>query len=81
MAGGGSSIPARGRLSSAGKGWGSGVGSPRVPFRGLLAAEEQPAAVLDDAGGRWPQGASALACWPATLHNRQLGGLQRGCGG
>jgi hypothetical protein len=61
MADGGSSIPARGRLGSAGKGRGSGVGSPRVPFCGLLAAEEQPAAVLGDAGGRWPQGASAPA--------------------
>jgi hypothetical protein len=80
MAGGGSSIPARGRLGSAGKGRGSGVGSPRVPFRGLLAAEEQLAALLYDAGGRWPQGASAPACWPATLRNRQLGRLQRGCG-
>jgi hypothetical protein len=80
MAGGGSSIPARGRLGSAGKGRGSGVGSPRVPFRGLLAAEEQPAAVLGDAGGLWPQGASAPAGWPATLRNRQLGRLQQGCG-
>jgi hypothetical protein len=80
MAGGGSSIPARGRLGSAGKGRGSGVGSPRVPFRGLLAAEEQPAAVLGDAGGLWPQGASALAVWPAALRNRQLGRLQQGCG-
>jgi hypothetical protein len=46
MGGGGSSIPARGRLGLAGKGRGSGVGSPRVPFHGLLAAEEQPAMVL-----------------------------------
>jgi hypothetical protein len=46
MAGGGSSIPARGRLGSAGKGWGSGVGTPRVPFRGSMAAEEQPTMVL-----------------------------------
>jgi hypothetical protein len=61
MASGGSSIRARGRLGSAGKGRGNGVGSPRVPFRGLLAAEEQLAAVLSDAGGRWPQGASAPA--------------------
>jgi hypothetical protein len=38
---------------------GNGVGSPRVPFRGLLVAEEQPASVLSDAGRRWPQGASA----------------------
>jgi hypothetical protein len=75
MAGGGSSILARGRLGSAAKGWGSGVGSPRVPFRGFLAAEEQPAAVLGDAGGLWPQGASAPACWPAMLRNRQLGRL------
>jgi hypothetical protein len=80
MAGGGSSIPAKGRLGSAEKGRGSGVGSPRVPFRGLVVAEEQPAAVLGDADGRWPQGASAPACWPAILHNRQLGRLQRGCG-
>jgi hypothetical protein len=70
----------RGRLGSAGKGRGSGVGSPRVPFRGLLAAEEQPTAVLGDAGGLWPQGASAPTCWPAMLRNRQLGRLQRGCG-
>jgi hypothetical protein len=49
MAGGGSSILVRGRLGSAGKGRGSGVGSPRVPFRGLLAAEEQPAAVIGGA--------------------------------
>jgi hypothetical protein len=74
MASGGSSIPARGRLGSAGKGRGSGVGSPRVPFRGLLAA------VLSDAGGWWPQGASAPVCWPAMLRNRQFGRLQRGCG-
>jgi hypothetical protein len=80
MAGGGSSIPARGRLGSAGKGRGSGVSSPRVPFRGLFAAEEQPAVVLGDTGGRWPQGASAPACWPVMLRNRQLGRLQRGCG-
>jgi hypothetical protein len=80
MAGRGSSIPVRGRIGSAGKGWRSGVGSPRVPFRGLLAAEEQPAAVLGDAGGLWPQGASAPAGWPATLHNRKLGRLQQGCG-
>jgi hypothetical protein len=79
MAGGGSSIPARGRLGSAGK-EGSGVGSPRVPFHGLLAAEEQPTAVLDDAGGLWPQGASAPAGRPATLRNKQLGRLQQGCG-
>jgi hypothetical protein len=46
MAGGGSSISARGRLGSAGKGRGSGVGSPRVPFHGLLAVEEQPTMVL-----------------------------------
>jgi hypothetical protein len=46
MTGGGSSISVRGRLGSAGKVRGSGVGSPRVPFCGLLAAEEQPAAVL-----------------------------------
>jgi hypothetical protein len=80
MAGGGSSIPASGRLGSAGKGRGSGVGSPRVPFCGLLAAEEQPTAVLSDADRLWPQGASATACWPAMLRNRQLGRLQRGCG-
>jgi hypothetical protein len=80
MAGGGSSIPARWRLGSAGKGRGSGVGSPRVPFRGLLTAEEQSAAVLSDAGGLWPQGASAPVCWPATLRNKQLGRLQQGCG-
>jgi hypothetical protein len=80
MAGGGSSIPVRGRLGSAGKGRGSGVGSPRVPFRGLLAAEEQPTAVLGDAGGLWPQGASAPTCWSAMLRNRQLGRLQQGCG-
>jgi hypothetical protein len=80
MAGGGSSIPARGRLGSAAKGRGSGVGSPRVPFSGLLAAEEQPTAVLGNAGGLWPQGASAPAGWPATLRNRQLGRLQLGCG-
>jgi hypothetical protein len=80
MAGGGSSILVRGRLGSAGKGRGSGVGSPRVPFRGLLAAEEQPAAVLGDAGGLWPQGTSAPAGWPAMLHNRKLGRLQQGCG-
>jgi hypothetical protein len=81
MAGGGSSIPARGRLGLAGKGQGSGVGSPRVPFRGLLAAEEQPVAVLGDAGGMWPQGASASACWPAMLRNRQLGRPARWWGG
>jgi hypothetical protein len=46
MAGGGSSVPARGRLGSARKGWGSGVGSHRVLFHGLLAAEEQPTMVL-----------------------------------
>jgi hypothetical protein len=46
MAGGGSSIPVRGRLGSTGKGRGSGVGSPRVPFHGSLAAEEQPTMVL-----------------------------------
>jgi hypothetical protein len=80
MGGGGSSIPTRGRLGSAGKGRGSGVGSPRVPFRGLLAPDEQPAAVLGDVGGWWPQGASAPACWPATLRHRQLSRLQRGCG-
>jgi hypothetical protein len=80
MAGRGSSIPVRGRLGSAGKGWGSAVGSPRVPFRGLLAAEEQPAAVLGDAGGLWPQGASAPVGWLATLRNRQVGRLQQGCG-
>jgi hypothetical protein len=80
MDGRGSSIPARGRLGSAGKGRRSGVGSPRVPFRGLLAAEEQPAAVLGDADGLWPQGASAPVGWPATLHNRKLGRLQQGCG-
>jgi hypothetical protein len=39
-------IPVRGRLGSAGKGRGSGVGSPRVPFHGLLAAEDVPAMVL-----------------------------------
>jgi hypothetical protein len=44
----------KGRLSSARKGRGSGVGSPRVPFCGLLAAEEQSATVLSDAGGRRP---------------------------
>jgi hypothetical protein len=80
MAGGGSSIPARGRLGLAGKGRGSGVGSLRVPFCGLLAAEEQPAAVLGNTGGLWPQGASAPAGWPATLRNRHLGRLQQGCG-
>jgi hypothetical protein len=80
IAGGGSSIPARGRLGTAGKGRGSGVGSPRVAFRGLLASEEQPAAVLGDADGVWPQGASAPAGWPATLRNRQLGRLQQACG-
>jgi hypothetical protein len=80
MAGGGSSIPVRGRLGSVEKGRGSGVGSPRVPFRGLLAAEKQPAVVLGDADGLWPQGASAPAGWPATLRNRQLGRLQQGCG-
>jgi hypothetical protein len=46
MAGGGSSIPTRGRLGSTGKGRGSGVGSPRVPFRGLDGAEGVPAMVL-----------------------------------
>jgi hypothetical protein len=50
MTSGGSSIPARGRLGSAGKGQGSGVGSPRVPFHGLLAAEEQPATA---SASRW----------------------------
>jgi hypothetical protein len=55
MAAGGSSIPARGRLGSAGKGRGSGVGSPRVPFRGLLAAEEQPTMVLHGVARCQPQ--------------------------
>jgi hypothetical protein len=37
-------------------------------------------AVLGDAGGLWSQGASTPAGWQATLHNRQLGRLQQGCG-
>jgi hypothetical protein len=52
MAGGGSSILARGRLGSAGKRRDSGVGSPRVPFRGFVAAEERPMMVISDVGGR-----------------------------
>jgi hypothetical protein len=52
MTGGGSSISVRGRLGSAGKVRGSGVGW--VPFYGLLAAEEQPVAVLGGAMLRRP---------------------------
>jgi hypothetical protein len=49
MAGGGSSIPVRRRLGSAEKGRGSGVGSPRVPFRGLDDMEGGPARGLGGA--------------------------------
>jgi hypothetical protein len=75
MADGGSSIPARGRPSSVGKGRGSIVGLPRVPFCGLLAAEEQLAAVLINAGRRWLQGASAPArsrCGQVNAWHRRL---------
>jgi hypothetical protein len=54
MADGGGSIPARERLGSARKGRGSGVGSPRVPFLGLVAVEERSVVVLNDAGGWRP---------------------------
>jgi hypothetical protein len=43
MAGGGSSIPARGRLGSAGKGWGSTQGLTYDRFRGLDGSEDMPA--------------------------------------
>jgi hypothetical protein len=59
---------------------GSGVGSPRVPFRGLVGSEMVPEAIVGSAAGREPQGAPASACWPAMLRNRRPGRLQRGCG-
>jgi hypothetical protein len=35
--------PARGRPGLAGKGWVSGVGSPRVPFEAVRRSEDAPA--------------------------------------
>jgi hypothetical protein len=47
-------ILARGRPGLAGKGWESGVGSPRVPFRWLEGSKEVPAVVLGGALHPWP---------------------------
>jgi hypothetical protein len=54
----------RGSLGSAGKGRGGGgvgIGSPKVPFCGSLAAEEQPAMVLRGTVGRRPPGGELSA--------------------
>jgi hypothetical protein len=80
MAGGGSSIPVMGRLGSVGKGRGSGVGSPRVPFVGCWrrrSSRQRCSATPADCGRKELR---LRACWPAMLCNRQLGRLQRGCG-
>jgi hypothetical protein len=54
MAGKGSSIPARGRLGSAGKGWGSAQGFTDDRLRGLDGSEGVPARGLDGTSLRWP---------------------------
>jgi hypothetical protein len=57
MAGGGSSIPARGRLESAGKGWGNAQGLTYDRFRGLDGSEGVPTRGLGGTSLRWPLGA------------------------
>jgi hypothetical protein len=54
MAGGGSSIPARGRLGSVGKGWGSAQGITYDRFRGLDGSEGVPGRGLGGTSLRWP---------------------------
>jgi hypothetical protein len=63
MAGGGSSIPARGRLGSTGKGWGSAHGLTYDRFWGLDGSEGVPARGSADGrtGGHWSSGSGELS--------------------